>query len=119
MEAHDFFRGRSTLLTVWLPIVAWGALIFTLSSIPSLHTDLGTWDLILRKCAHVTEYAILAFLLRRAMSTGPAFVVALAYAASDEYHQTFVVGREGSPRDVAIDSIGIVVGLLVARRVLR
>jgi VanZ family protein len=119
VEAHDLLRGRSPLLTVWLPIVAWAALIFALSSIPSLHTNLGTWDLILRKCAHVTEYAILAFLLRRAFEAPLAFLLALGYAVSDEFHQTFVVGREGTPRDVAIDSIGILVGLLVARRVLR
>src|SRR5205085_6520858 len=52
MEAQ-VLRGRSPLLTVWLPIVLWAGLIFALSSIPSLHSGLGTWDLILRKCAHV------------------------------------------------------------------
>jgi VanZ family protein len=108
---------RSRFVTVWLPVVAWAALIFTLSSVPSLGTGLGTWDTILRKCAHVTEYAVLAFLLRRALSTPWAFVAAVAYAASDEVHQTFVRGRHGAPRDVLIDSIGIVIGLLVARRV--
>jgi VanZ family protein len=77
------------------------------------------WDTILRKCAHVTEYAILAFLLRRAVTTPWAAAAAFLYACSDEYHQSFVVGREGRPRDVAIDSIGIVIGLLAARRVLR
>jgi VanZ family protein len=118
MEAH-VFRNRSPLLTVWLPIVLWAGLIFTLSSIPSLHSGLGTWDLILRKCAHVTEYAILAFLLRRAVATPWAAAAAFLYACSDEYHQSFVVGREGRPRDVAIDSIGIVIGLLAARRVVR
>jgi VanZ family protein len=118
MEAY-VFRNRSPLLTVWLPILLWAGLIFTLSSIPSLHSGLGTWDLILRKCAHVTEYAILAFLLRRAVATPWAAAAAFLYACSDEYHQSFVVGREGRPRDVAIDSIGIVIGLLAARRVLR
>ena len=106
-------------MTVWLPLVLWAGLIFTLSSIPSLHSGLGTWDLILRKCAHVTEYAILAFLLRRAVATPWAAAAAFLYACSDEYHHSFVVGREGRPRDVAIDSIGIVIGLVAARRVLR
>ena len=118
MEAH-VFRGRAPLLTVWLPIVLWAALIFTLSSIPSLHSGLGTWDLILRKCAHVTEYAILTFLLRRALAAPWAAGAAFLYACPDEYHQSFVVGREGRPRDVAIDTIGIVIGLLAARKVLR
>ena len=103
-------------MTVWLPIVAWAALIFALSSIPSLGTGLGTWDTILRKGAHVTEYAVLAFLLRRALSAPWAFVAAVAYSAFDEVHQTFVRGRHGAPRDVLIDSVGVVIGLLVARR---
>src|SRR5262249_54217159 len=118
MEAH-VFGNRSPLVTVWLPILLWAGLIFALSSIPSLHSGLGSWDLILRKCAHITEYAILAFLLRRALSTPWAAAAAFLYACSDEFHQSFVVGREGRPRDVAIDSIGIVIGLLAARRVLR
>ncbi len=118
MEAHAL-RGRSPLLTVWLPILVWAALIFALSSIPSLGTGLGTWDTILRKCAHVTEYAVLAFLLRRALSAPWAFAAAVGYAISDEIHQTFVRGRHGAPRDVLIDSIGIVIGLLVARRLRR
>jgi VanZ family protein len=118
MEAHAL-RGRSPLLTVWLPIVAWAALIFALSSIPSLGTGLGTWDTILRKCAHMTEYAVLAFLLRRALSAPWAFGAAVAYSISDEIHQSFVRGRHGAPRDVLIDSIGILIGLLVARRLRR
>ena len=54
---------RSRLLTVWLPVLIWAAVIFTLSSIPSLSTGLGTWDTILRKGAHLAEYAILGGLL--------------------------------------------------------
>ena len=49
---------------------------------------LGTWDEVLRKCAHVTEYAILGFLLVRAIGREvPALLVGIAYAASDELHQ--------------------------------
>ena len=107
------------LLALWGPVVLWAALIFALSAVPSLGTGLGGWDTVLRKCAHVTEYAILAFLLRRAVATPWAAAAAFLYACSDEYHQSFVVGREGRPRDVAIDSIGIIIGLLAARRVLR
>jgi VanZ family protein len=108
--------GRVRLLATWAPVIAWAGVIFALSSIPSLGTGLGTWDLVLRKLAHVTEYAILAFLLRRAFAVPAAFGVALAYAISDEFHQTFVRGREGRPRDVAIDALGIVLGLLAGRR---
>ena len=107
---------RLRLLVIWGPVVVWAAVIFALSSIPSLGTGLGTWDVALRKLAHVTEYAILAFLLRRALSAPVALGVAVLYAISDEFHQTFVRGREGRPRDVAIDAVGIVAGLLLARR---
>ena len=112
-------RGRVPLgrvLRVWLPVALWAAVIFALSSIPSLGTGLGGWDLVLRKLAHITEYAVLAFLLRRALSAPWAFAAAALYATSDELHQSFVRGREGRPRDVLIDAVGIVLGLLAARR---
>jgi VanZ family protein len=101
----------------WLPVVVWAGVIFAFSSIPSLSTYLGIWDLILRKGAHMTEYAILAALLRRATgSYGWAFVLAVAYAASDEFHQTFVRGRHDSPIDAGIDAIGATIGLMAWRR---
>ena len=52
---------------MWLPVVAWAAVIFAFSSIPSLSSGLGTWDTILRKGAHITEYAVLGALLYRAL----------------------------------------------------
>ena len=105
---------RSRLLTVWLPVVVWAAVIFTLSSIPSLSTGLGTWDTILRKGAHLTEYAVLGALLYRALGRELlALAVGLAYAASDELHQHFVHGRHASPLDVAIDAVGVAAGMLV------
>jgi VanZ family protein len=105
---------RSRLLTVWLPVVAWAAVIFTLSSIPSLSTGLGTWDTILRKAAHLTEYAVLGGLLYRALGQEAlALVVGIAYATTDELHQYFVRGRHASPVDVAIDAVGVAVGMLL------
>lgn len=74
------------------------------------------FDFILRKLAHVGEYAILAFLLVRALhlhGLSPKRVILIAacvsvlYAISDEFHQTFVPGRNGVWSDVIIDSIGI------------
>jgi VanZ family protein len=105
---------RSRLLTVWLPILIWAAVIFTLSSIPSLSTGLGTWDTILRKGAHLTEYAVLGGLLYRALGREPlALAAGIAYAATDELHQYFVRGRHASPVDVAIDAVGVAIGMLV------
>ena len=108
------------LLTVWGPVVLWAAVIFAFSSVPSLGTDLGTWDLILRKCAHLTEYAILGALLARATrSPGLAVLLAGLYAVTDEVQQMFVEGRVGAPLEVAIDTVGVVVGVLVWIRLAR
>ena len=102
---------------LWLPVVAWAALIFALSSIPDLGTGLGWWDLVLRKIAHAVEYAILGALLVRALrQPRTSFLLGVAYAVSDEIHQQFVPGRHGAPLDVAIDAVGVLVGVALARR---
>ncbi|TMM25763.1 MAG: VanZ family protein [Actinobacteria bacterium] len=107
-------------LSAWLPVIAWAAAIFMLSSIPHLGTGLGTWDTILRKGAHVTEYAILGLLLLRAVGRElPAFLIGVGYAITDELHQHFVRGRHASPVDVAIDSTGVLLGILVFLRARR
>jgi VanZ family protein len=109
---------RSRALTVWLPVVVWAAVIFTFSSIPSLSSGLGAWDTVLRKGAHITEYAILGALLYRAFGReAPALAAGIAYAATDELHQHFVSGRHASPVDVAIDGVGLALGMLVWLRV--
>ncbi len=110
-------------LKFWAPVLVWMGIIFFFSSLPSLKSGLEQ-DFILRKIAHVLEFAILTFLFLRAISAqgGPAsgqknlsirkiviysIIFSLFYSLSDEYHQTFVFGREGALRDVGIDSIGI------------
>jgi VanZ family protein len=99
---------------LWLPVVAWAALIFALSSVPDLGSGLGGWDTALRKLAHAGEYAVLGALLLRATDrAGLAFGLGVAYAVSDEIHQTFVAGRAGSPVDVAIDAVGVLLGVLL------
>jgi VanZ family protein len=110
-------------LRLWLPVVLWAALIFTLSSIPDLGTGLGGWDLLLRKLAHAAEYAVLGLLLLRALGRAlPAVAVGIVYAVTDEVHQSFVAGRYGAAYDVLVDGVGVLVGVYVlgraARRVL-
>lgn len=101
----------------WGGVVAWAALIFALSSIPDLSTGLGGWDVALRKLAHAAEFGILGFLLVRATGRARlALAAGILYAISDEIHQEFVPGREGSPLDVAIDSIGVVAGVYLGSR---
>jgi len=77
-----------------------------------------------RKTAHVTEYfclaASVAFPLYVCRLRGFALTLiagafCVAFACLDEYHQTFVAGRVGTIRDVYIDSIGILIGIIVVR----
>jgi VanZ family protein len=101
----------------WGPVVVWAGLIFVLSSIPDLGTGLGGWDLVLRKIAHAAEFAVLGFLLVRALGgEWASLALGIGYAVSDEVHQHFVPGRLGSPLDVAIDAVGVAVGVLLARQ---
>ena len=95
----------------------WAGLIFALSSIPSLGTGLGTWDLVLRKMAHCAEYAVLGGLLQRAVGREPlAILLGSAYAVTDEFHQTFVTGRQGAPLDWLVDTLGVAAGVLLFAR---
>lgn len=100
------------------------ALIFLASSVPKeVVPDLGIWDLLLKKGAHVAAYALLAILWLRALVarcptrgvTGATVWLALGisvlYAISDEVHQTFVPGRNGTSIDVLIDTGGAFLGL--------
>ena len=109
---------RGSVVRDWLPVLVWAAVIFTFSSIPDLGTGLGGWDLVIRKLAHAAEYAILGALLVRATgSRSLAFTLAVFYAASDEFHQTFVEGRAGAVHDVAIDAVGAAIGIALYRSV--
>ena len=104
-------------LSLWAPVVLWAALIFALSSIPSLATGLGLWDLVLRKLAHLVEYAVLGALLLRALRREPAAIaLGSLYAVTDEIHQSFVAGRHGSPLDWLIDTLGVVAGVVLLAR---
>ena len=102
------------------PPLALMGLIFYLSAQPHLSTDLGTLDVVLRKCAHMVEYGLLWLLWWRALGYGhplPAVAITLAYAASDELHQSFVPGRAGLVSDVLIDAAGVgLAGLAVVLR---
>ncbi len=77
-----------------------------------------------RKTAHVTEYFVLAvtvafplyvYGIRGLWLVLLAGVFCVSFAGLDEYHQSFVAGRGPSARDVAVDSIGILPGILLVR----
>jgi VanZ family protein len=88
------------------------------------HADIEYVQLVVRKGGHVTEYAVLGLLLYRALHRGPtapsgfahrtataALGMAALYAASDEFHQSFVPTRYASFNDVMIDTLGAAAGL--------
>ena len=103
----------------WLPALLWMGFIFFLSS----QSDLPRYphsliDFVLKKGAHLFEYAILAILLNRAVGNEPSvwtIVVGGLYAASDELHQSFVSGRNARLSDLAIDILGLALGFHIAR----
>jgi VanZ family protein len=105
---------RPLRLDLWLPPVVLMGVIFALSAQPSLDSGLGLVDLIGRKLIHFAEYALLCFLWWRALVTVTtprraalwAFLIASGYAVTDEFHQSFVEGRNGNPVDWLIDSAG-------------
>lgn len=111
-----------TKIQNWLLVFLWMGLIFFLSHQPDLKSGLPDfWDFIFRKIAHITEYAILTWLLFRALiphkrALLAAIIFSLLYAISDEYHQTFVFGRQGCLRDVLIDSLGILLAVAWIKR---
>jgi VanZ family protein len=104
------------ILFYWFPVFAWCALIYHLSSLPSLRSDFpDAWDTLFRKLAHITEFTVLTFLFFRASavhfskkhSIFYAVLFTLVFAFTDEYHQSFVYGRNGNLFDIIIDSLGI------------
>ena len=100
------------------------ALIFAFSAMPSDGTDHGVAMLVLRKLTHFGEYFALTGLWWWALRTRvggrrallPAVAIAVGYAMTDEFHQTFVSGRTGTPRDVLIDSAGVLAAAWLIRK---
>jgi VanZ family protein len=110
-----------TLLRVLVPLALMGV-IFWFSAQPAAGHH-AWWVIVFRKLGHITGYALLTLawwwtlqsVVRRPVLW--AVLISLAYACTDEFHQTFVRGREGTPRDVLIDAVGmaIAVGLIAMR----
>ena len=130
----------STKINPWVWVAAWMGVIFFFStdlfSGPQTSRVIGPFlkwfvpdvsdetirdiQLVIRKAAHVLEYAILSILSCRALAKhttplpwvvlGQAVLIASTYAVLDEWHQSWTAERFGSPLDVVIDSVGATVG---------
>jgi VanZ family protein len=115
-------RRNRALLRALAPIALMGV-IFWFSAQPA-GAHHAWWVIVGRKLGHITGYALLTALWAWALQgvvrrpVLAAVGIALAYACTDEFHQTFVRGRNGTPLDVGVDAIGmaIVAALLWMRR---
>lgn len=116
------FARRSSWLERWLPLLLAMGVIFFASHQPA--TDLpnfGLWDVAFKKTGHFLGYAGLALLALRAVLDWQrpylsAFFIVLLFSISDEFHQTFIPGRHGTPVDVAIDMCGALTSLWLLYR---
>jgi VanZ family protein len=102
----------------FLPVVGWMGLIFILSSRSRLPQPLGPH--LTAVAGHVVVYAVLAILVYwglacRGRAIGwhlaLAFAVAVGYGLSDEWHQSFVPGRQPALFDIVMDTLGALLGL--------
>ncbi len=109
------FRDRMKIVL----LVLWSGVIFFFSSLPGQGTIADMLTGVARKSAHFGEYAILMFLVYKALrlwlhesfskALFAGILLAGLYAASDEFHQWFVPGRTATVRDVIIDLSGILI----------
>jgi VanZ family protein len=134
-----------SFLKYWLPVLVWLGVIFAGSTdifsteqtsrylVPFLRwldpqislSTIATIHFALRKLGHLTEYAVLAALLWRALRRAEnlrakmstlvvgVWVACTIFAASDEFHQSFVASRTASLNDVFIDGLGAAIGLAI------
>jgi VanZ family protein len=126
-------------LCFWLPALVMMSIIFLVSSTPSSDIPNFDWaDTLVKKGGHMLGYALLALAywngLRTARIGGnfdlseagwratvkrpvllSSWTLAVLYAVTDEFHQSFVAGRHSSPLDVLIDASGAAIGLLLLR----
>jgi len=107
-----------------LPALLYAGLIFLVSSIPQIPTELPSFTLG-DKLVHSLEFGVFGWLLWRSASRWRLsarqityliviLLVGAVYAASDEIHQLFVTGRDSNIYDWIADVIGLALGLTVS-----
>lgn len=114
MKMTDKLFDYEKTIFLWIPVLIWMFVIFFFSSMPTPTVTNVMWtEFIIKKAAHVIEYFILcSFFYRALLGSGIeikktiyfALLLTFIYAATDEFHQSFVPGREPRLWDVLIDS---------------
>lgn len=115
----------------WVPglvTLLWMGAIFALSARSTIPVPPGMAAGLTAIAGHLVAYAVLAALIWwmiEPLNIGPprrfalALVGAVAYGLTDEWHQSFVPGRDASSFDIAVDAIGALGGLIVVRQLPR
>ena len=105
----------------WLPALAVMVIIFSFSSLPDkVLPHFGPPDVIVKKASHMVGYGLLALAYWYALRYEKrrwwmAISLAILYAMTDEFHQSFVSGRHPSWVDVLVfDGGGAAIGLILA-----
>ncbi len=123
-------------LIKWLFLIIWMIIIFLFSHqahsgnlthnviqdiLPFPENTINTINFLIRKLAHLSEYFILAILiisLLKEYKHPPKNIIIISiifcfiYAASDEFHQSFIAGRTSTFKDVIIDTTGSLVAII-------
>ena len=106
----------------YLPVIAWAGLIFFFSSLKTIPSPQDTvLNFVLKKSAHIFEYAVLYWLTFRAVNweihgishkkfLAP-LIFTLPYAIFDEIHQSFVPNRHAKLYDIGFDLAGALLAL--------
>lgn len=125
---NSFRRQLGSLVSEWLPLLLWMAIIYWLSDQPKLPhpaRKLGLSDYLFDYSSHAFTFGLLTWLAwralrgalsplpaaRRSWALGLAGAFAALYAFLDEIHQIFVPGRWASPKDWAADMVGVLLAL--------
>jgi VanZ family protein len=106
-------------IKLWIPAFCIMLAIFVASSTPSIDLPVfGVWDIVVKKGGHMTGYALLGIAFWYGLGFEQkrgwvlAWLLALIYAFSDEFHQLFTPGRHPSMEDIFLfDGIGAAIGL--------
>lgn len=119
------------IINRYFPVIAWAGLIFFFSSLQTVPSPQDTiLNFVLKKSAHIFEYAVLYWLTFRAVNfnepdgevyeTSPQkkrvdylspLIFTLIYAIFDEIHQSFIPNRHAKLYDVGFDSVGALLAI--------